>query len=46
MILHKLATVLQFGGALLTLPAGLLGIYSAYQVHFSTVRERDACISD
>lgn len=36
MILHKLATTLQLAGALFTLPAGLLGLYTAYQSQFST----------
>jgi hypothetical protein len=36
MIFHKIATALQLGGALLTLPAGVLGLYTAYQTNFST----------
>jgi hypothetical protein len=36
MTLKKLAAVLQIGGPLLTLPAGMLGLYTAYQAHFST----------
>ena len=35
-MLHRLATALQFAGAILTLPAGVVGLYSAYQTQFST----------
>jgi hypothetical protein len=36
MFLSKLSSAVQFGGALLTLPAGLVGLYTAYQSNFST----------
>lgn len=36
MTLHKLATTLQLAGALFTLPAGMVGLYTAYQSQFST----------
>ena len=36
MIPNKLVTALQLGGALLALPAGLAGLYTAYQINFST----------
>ena len=35
-MLHRLANVLQFAGAVLTIPAGVVGLYSAYQTQFST----------
>jgi hypothetical protein len=36
MFLNKFATAVQFGGALMTLPAGVVGLYTAYQSSFST----------
>ena len=36
MVLNKLATVLQLGGALLALPAGIAGLYTTYQINFSS----------
>ena len=36
MTLNKLATALQLGGALLALPAGLAGLYTTYQINFSS----------
>ena len=35
-MLHRLSIALQFAGAVLTLPAGVVGLYSAYQTQFST----------
>jgi hypothetical protein len=35
MTLPKLTTALHLGGALLALPAGVLGLAAAYQAHFS-----------
>ena len=36
MLLNKLATVLQLGGALLALPTGLAGVYTTYQINLSS----------
>src|SRR5262245_48665856 len=35
-MLHRLANALQFAGAVLTLPAGVVGLFTAYQTQFST----------
>lgn len=36
MMLNRLVAAVRLGGALLALPAGLIGLYTTYQINFST----------